>query len=65
MHDMALVSYALFKNRDGATEFRNLVLKGAPWNSAINQKRNGSRISPEAVGPVLLTLVLLKHHGNI
>jgi len=38
MHDMALVSYALFKNRDGATEFRNLVLKGAPWNSAINQK---------------------------
>ncbi|MGD1043929.1 MAG: peptidyl-prolyl cis-trans isomerase [Bacteroidota bacterium] len=38
MHDMALVSFALFKNRDAATEFRNLVLKGTPWHSAINQK---------------------------
>jgi hypothetical protein len=37
MHDMALVSFALFKNRDAATEFRNLVLKGTQWNSAINQ----------------------------
>jgi hypothetical protein len=37
MHDMALVSFALFKNRDAATEFRNLVLKGTLWNSAINQ----------------------------
>ena len=38
MHDMVLVSFALFKNRDAATEFRNLVLKGTPWNSAINQQ---------------------------
>ena len=38
MHDMALVSFALFKNRDAATEFRNLVLKGTSWNSAINQQ---------------------------
>lgn len=38
MHDMVLISFALFKNRDAATEFRNLVLKGTPWNSAINQK---------------------------
>ncbi|MCX6122439.1 MAG: peptidyl-prolyl cis-trans isomerase [Ignavibacteriales bacterium] len=37
MHDMALVSFALFKNRDAATQFRNLVLKGTQWNSAINQ----------------------------
>jgi hypothetical protein len=37
MHDMALVSFVLFKNRDAATEFRNLVLKGTAWNSAINQ----------------------------
>jgi hypothetical protein len=37
LHDMALVSFALFKNRDAATEFRNLVLKGTQWNSAINQ----------------------------
>jgi hypothetical protein len=38
LHDMALVSYVLFKNRDAATEFRNLILKGTPWNSAINQQ---------------------------
>jgi stress-induced morphogen len=38
MQDIALVSFALFKNRDVATEFRNLVLKGTPWNSALNQE---------------------------
>jgi hypothetical protein len=38
MHDMALVSFALFKNRDAATEFRNLVLKGTRWNFAVNQQ---------------------------
>ena len=38
MQDIALVSFSLFKNRDGATEFRNLVLKGTPWNSALNQQ---------------------------
>jgi parvulin-like peptidyl-prolyl isomerase len=38
MQDIALVSFALFKNRDIATEFRNLVLKGTPWNSALNQE---------------------------
>ena len=38
VHDIALVSFALFKNRDAATEFRNLVVKGTPWNSAMNQQ---------------------------
>ncbi len=38
LHDMALVSYVLFKTRDGATEFRNLVLKGTAWNAAVNQQ---------------------------
>ena len=38
MHDMALVSFVLFKNRDDATGFRNLVLKGEAWNTAINQQ---------------------------
>jgi hypothetical protein len=37
MHDVALVSYVLFKNRDAATEFRNSVLKGAAWNTAADQ----------------------------
>jgi peptidyl-prolyl cis-trans isomerase C len=43
VHDVALVSYALFKNRDAATEFRNIVLKGTSWSNAINQ--NASSIS--------------------
>jgi peptidyl-prolyl cis-trans isomerase C len=38
MHDIALVSYVLFKNRDAATEFRNLVLKGTSWSSAVIQQ---------------------------
>jgi hypothetical protein len=38
MHDIALVSYALFKNRDAATEFRNLVLRGTSWSSAVVQQ---------------------------
>ena len=37
LHEMALLSFALFKNRDAATEFRNVVLKGTPWHIAINQ----------------------------
>lgn len=38
LHDMALVSFVLFKTRDGATEFRNLVLKGAAWSAAVSQQ---------------------------
>jgi hypothetical protein len=38
LHEMALLSFALFKNRDAATEFRNVVLKGTPWHIAINQQ---------------------------
>ena len=38
MHDIAFVSFVLFKSRDAATEFRNLVLKGTPWNFAINKQ---------------------------
>lgn len=38
LHEMALISFALFKNRDGATEFRNTVLKGTPWHVAVNQQ---------------------------
>ena len=38
MHEMALISFTLFKNRDKATEFRNMVLKGTPWHVAVNQQ---------------------------
>jgi hypothetical protein len=37
-HDVALVSYAAFKNRDAATEFRNKVLGGTSWYSAIRMQ---------------------------
>ncbi|MCX7984613.1 MAG: peptidyl-prolyl cis-trans isomerase [Bacteroidetes bacterium] len=36
-HDVVLLSYVLFKNRDVATEFRNTVVKGTPWNVALQQ----------------------------
>lgn len=36
-NDVVLVSYALFKDRDAATQFRNLVLKGINWRDAIEQ----------------------------
>lgn len=38
LHDVALVSFALFKSRDDATECRNLVLKGTPWATVIHQR---------------------------
>ncbi len=38
INDVALISYALFKNRDAATEFRNLLIKGTAWNSAVTQR---------------------------
>ena len=38
IHDVALVSFALFKNRDAATTFRNIVLRGTPWRSALSQQ---------------------------
>jgi hypothetical protein len=38
LHDVAFVSFALFKNRDDATECRNLVLKGTPWGTVIHQR---------------------------
>lgn len=60
MHDVALVSYVLLKNRDAATEFRNSVLKGIAWNTAVEQhassilfridssyQTQGSLVSPE------------------
>ncbi len=38
LHDVAFVSFALFKNRDDATECRNLVLRGTPWATVIHQR---------------------------
>lgn len=35
--DVALVSYVLFSDRDGATAFRNTVLKGTSWHQALTQ----------------------------
>jgi hypothetical protein len=38
MNDIALVSYVLFRGRDSATKFRNDVLKGTPWSTAVVQQ---------------------------
>jgi hypothetical protein len=38
IHDAALISYVQFKNRDAATEFRNAVVKGTSWRSAVEQR---------------------------
>ncbi|HWP83349.1 MAG TPA: peptidylprolyl isomerase [Bacteroidota bacterium] len=35
--DVALVSFALFRNREAATLFRTTVLRGTPWADAIRQ----------------------------
>lgn len=37
LHDVALVSFALFKNRDSATVCRNLILKESPWGIVVRQ----------------------------
>jgi hypothetical protein len=57
MHDIALVSFALFRNRDAATEFRNLVLKGKPWNSAINQQTQSTVIRVDSSYQTQATLI--------
>jgi hypothetical protein len=36
--DVALINFALFPNRDAATEFRNAILKGMAWNVALTEK---------------------------
>jgi len=36
-NDVVLVSFVLFRDRDAATQFRNLVLKGTNWKSAVEQ----------------------------
>jgi len=36
--DVALVNFALFPNRDVATEFRNVILKGMSWDAALHEK---------------------------
>ena len=35
VQDVALVSYLAFRERDAATSFRNSVLKGTAWSSAV------------------------------
>lgn len=42
--DMALLSYVLLKNRDAANEFRNAVLKGTPWSTAVVQRASSIQV---------------------
>jgi parvulin-like peptidyl-prolyl isomerase len=57
MHDMALVSFVLFKNRDAATEFRNLVLKGTSWNSGIIQQTESIVMHVDSIYQTQATLM--------
>jgi hypothetical protein len=38
LSDAVLIHFALFPNRDAATEFRNAILKGMSWNVALKEK---------------------------
>lgn len=38
LSDVVLINFALFPNRDAATEFRNAILKGTTWSSAVKEK---------------------------
>jgi len=58
MHDIALVSYALFKNRDAATEFRNSVLKGTSWNAAVGQHASSILLRMDSTYQTQASLVL-------
>ena len=33
-----MINFALFPNRDAATEFRNAILKGMSWSAALKEK---------------------------
>ncbi len=50
-NDVALVSYLVFSDRDAANKFRNTVLRGTPWYSALRDLLND---------PVQRTKVLTK-----
>jgi hypothetical protein len=43
VHDVALVSYALFHDRDAATAVRNAVVKGTPWWQALKQNAGSGK----------------------
>jgi hypothetical protein len=46
--DAALISYALFRDRNKATEFRNIVLKGTSWSNALVQQRSSVLMSVDS-----------------
>ncbi|HTP80387.1 MAG TPA: peptidylprolyl isomerase [Bacteroidota bacterium] len=44
VQDVALVSYVAFHERDAATAFRNSVLKGTPWSTAVSALSGSSAL---------------------
>ena len=57
MNDIALMSYALFKNRDAATEFRNIVLRGTSWSSALVQQASSIQVRVDSAYQTQATLM--------
>jgi hypothetical protein len=69
--DMALVSFALFKQRDAATSVRNSILKGMTWTEALNQsgpavlqRVDSSEFTQQSLHPPELWRVAANASGN-
>ena len=69
--ESAVQTIEVDKNRLTGVQFvrtngrRDCDCGGGEEINGISRKRNGSKISPEAVGPALLTPVLLYYMNNI
>jgi hypothetical protein len=49
VQDVAMVSYALFHDRDAATAVRNSVVKGTPWWQALRQAAGSGKPSQQYI----------------
>ncbi len=48
-HDLALLSLALFRDRENANSFRASLLRGTPWPDAVRQARQQDQSGSQAV----------------
>jgi hypothetical protein len=49
LSDVALIGFALFPNRDAATDFRNTILKGTTWQAAVNVRASNALVHVDSV----------------
>ncbi len=50
--DVALLSFALFRDREAANTFRTKVLRGTSWNDALEQLQNNPQQAPSLVARI-------------